>query len=157
MSVYFISIRELDFVKIGYASNPLYRLRGLQVSTPLDLTLEGAIPGGREKEAELHKKFALARVRGEWFKLTPELQTEISKSTRPERYTVAAVRKWIRKLAEADEAAERREVPPEIEMKINQVVQDRLDTAARRRRMTELERLEADGHIFFPFRVKEEA
>jgi sRNA-binding protein len=76
MSVYFISARELDLVKIGYAHDPVRRYYHLRTFSPVELTLEGAIAGGYEQERQLHQRFALARARGEWFKLTPNLQLE---------------------------------------------------------------------------------
>jgi hypothetical protein len=62
VSVYFITAREVDRVKIGYAHNPVARYRHLQVSSPVKLALEGAIPGGFEKERELHRRYARVRV-----------------------------------------------------------------------------------------------
>lgn len=150
MSVYFISARELDLVKIGYAFDPVRRFHHLRTFSPVELTLEGAIPGGRNKERELHRRFALARARGEWFRLTPGIQAEIDASTRPAKFTWASVRKWRAGLAEAEEAAERECTPPAVVEEFNHRIQADLD----RRRMTELERRESDGDIHFPFRAK---
>jgi hypothetical protein len=157
MSVYFISARELDMVKIGYSFNPIHRFRHLRTLCPVELTLEGAIPGDRSKEAELHRRFKLARVRGEWFKLTPDLRREIKRSSRPEAFTPSAIRRWIKKLTDADEELERKAPPPEIIAQINGRLQKALEESARRKRMTEIERLAEDGHIYFPFRETEDA
>jgi hypothetical protein len=154
VSVYFVSARELDLIKIGYAFNPVSRFRSLRTMCPVDLTLEGAIPGDFAKERELHRKFAEARVRGEWFRLCPNLQAEIDASSRPEKYTWASVRKWLKELASADEIIERKKVPPEVAARADKRIQDALDTAASRRSMTTIQRLEADGHIHFPFRAR---
>lgn len=154
MSVYFISARELDLVKIGYAFDPVHRYKHLRIFSPVELTLEGAIPGGRDKERELHRQFALARVRGEWFKLTPGLQAEIDASTRPEKFTWAAVRVWRAKLAKEDEARERKAIPPAVVERAQKRIHDELNASARRRRMTELQRREVDGDIYFPFRTE---
>lgn len=59
--------------KIGWArSSPRLRRKTLQIGSPFELTLIGVIPGERIDEAEWHRVFAHKRVRGEWFKLTPE-------------------------------------------------------------------------------------
>lgn len=154
MSVYFISARELDLVKIGYASCPVRRYNHLRTFSPVELTLEGAISGGRDKERELHERFALARARGEWFKLTPGLQAEIDASTRPERFTWAAVRIWRNKLIDQEEARERKTIPPAVIERREKRFKEALIASSRRKRMTELQRREVDGDIHFPFRAK---
>jgi hypothetical protein len=153
--VYFISARELDLVKIGYAFNPLRRYNHLRTFSPVELTLEGAIPGGYDKERALHKRFATSRVRGEWFKLSPNLQREIDASSRPQQFTRVAVRAWIKKLANADAELERRAIPPEVIERIDRELAESLARAAARSRMSYLERREADGDIHFPFREME--
>jgi hypothetical protein len=157
VSVYFISAREMDLVKIGYAFDPVRRFNHLRTFSPAKLTLEGAIPGGRDKERELHKRFALARVHGEWFKLTPGLQAEIDASTRPEKFTWASVRKWRDQLIKAEEVHERKAVPPAVIAETDELIQEALNASAHRKHMAQLERLEAAGAIHFPFRAKEPA
>lgn len=157
MSVYFISARELDLVKIGYAFNPMHRYRHLRTFSPVELTLEGAIPGGYAKERELHKQFALARVRGEWFKLSPSLQAEIDASTRPEKFTWTAVRQWVKTLSEQSEALEPKTAPPEVIARVEQQMRESLALSAHRRSLTVLQRREFDGDIHFPFREMESA
>lgn len=155
MSVYFIGARDLDLVKIGYAFNPVSRLRSLQVACPMALTLEGAIPGGFDKEAELHRKYEFAWVRGEWFKMCPNLQREIDHSSRPDKFNWAHVRIWLQNLEKADEELARQKVPQEVLERAEQQIQERFAEAARRSRLTAIERLAEDGHIYFPFRTKE--
>lgn len=77
MHVYFI--RCGDHLKIGYAKNPKQRLADLQVGSPLDLTLLGAVkcddaPG---VEFALHRAFAQYRVRGEWFECVPAVEATV--------------------------------------------------------------------------------
>jgi hypothetical protein len=155
VSVYFIGARDLDFVKIGYASNPVRRWRHLQTFCPVELTLEGAIPGGFGKERELHRKFALARTRGEWFRLTPGIQAEIDASTKPDKFTWGAVRLWLKTLAAADEALEQQTVSLEAVARFEERLQSELVESAKRRLLPELKRREAAGDIHFPFRAKE--
>lgn len=152
MSVYFISCREIDYVKIGYAFNPVARLSHLRTSCPLELTLEGAIPGGFAKERELHQRFASARIRREWFRLTLELQAEIDASTRPEKFTYGAVRLWLKTLADADKELAREATSDAERAALVEQIQTEMSASARRSRLTVLERLEAAGEIHFPFR-----
>lgn len=71
--VYFI--RGGDYIKIGKADNPAVRFAQLQLGgvimpagvRPSEIKMVGLERGGREREAELHRKFARARVAGEWF------------------------------------------------------------------------------------------
>ena len=72
MAIYFISVNG-EYVKIGHAKKPKSRLVDLQVSSPYDLTLLGAIDGSVDDEKELHRKFLHLHKRGEWFKLEAEL------------------------------------------------------------------------------------
>ena len=73
MTVYFIRDAGGD-VKIGYSErDPFGRLATMQTGNPRALTLLATIPGDRSVERELHDKFSPLRVRGEWFRGTPEL------------------------------------------------------------------------------------
>lgn len=66
--VYFIEALEVGLIKIGFSASAVDdRLRALQTASPLTLALLGAIPGEREDEQALHRAFAHARARGEWF------------------------------------------------------------------------------------------
>ena len=57
-------------VKIGYATNVLYRVSNLQTGNPerLTLILEARVPDPAALEAELHDRFCAHRIRGEWFR-----------------------------------------------------------------------------------------
>lgn len=70
--VYFVQ-GELGRIKIGFSSNVESRLRDLQCSSAVPLRLLASIPGGPAVEAELHARFASARVHGEWFEPTEDL------------------------------------------------------------------------------------
>lgn len=95
MSVYFIQEYPRGYVKIGFAENDvMMRLAALQTGNPRLLKVVGIIDGaGVEIEAELHNAFRAARVRGEWFRPTPELMSYIKESsTEPAISTVASDR-----------------------------------------------------------------
>jgi hypothetical protein len=157
MSVYFVTAREVDLVKIGFSFNPVARFHHLRTSSPIDLVLEGAIPGGFEKERELHARYAKWRVRGEWFTITESIEDEIEASTKPTKYTWAAVRVWLKKLDDADKAIVQARVPPAVIKMVEKRIQVELNASAHRKSMTQLERLEAAGVIHFPFREREVA
>lgn len=69
--VYFI--RCVDFVKIGFTYDVRARLETLQAATPYELELLDSFPGQEADEKSLHSRFADYRVRGEWFRLAPEI------------------------------------------------------------------------------------
>lgn len=74
--VYFI--RAGQHVKIGYSAQPLDRLQALQTSHPDKLEILCTMPGSRETERDMHKRFAKFHVRGEWFKLSSEITAFIT-------------------------------------------------------------------------------
>jgi hypothetical protein len=74
--VYFLSDGR-GRVKIGYASDLAHRFAAIQTGSADALTLIGWCPGGRAVEREWHERFGDARIRGEWFTLTPELAKAI--------------------------------------------------------------------------------
>lgn len=72
--VYFIQAAHGGPIKIGYSTNLESRLHDLQKASPYRLVVRRVFPGGTpRREAELHKRFAGARLSGEWFAATPEL------------------------------------------------------------------------------------
>lgn len=75
--VYFIAIRGGP-IKIGRSCNPRARLRELQISQPAPLRLLAVIAGGRGVEANFHRRFAHAKIRGEWYTREPDLMAEIA-------------------------------------------------------------------------------
>ncbi|WP_301121065.1 GIY-YIG nuclease family protein [Mycolicibacterium fortuitum] len=70
--VYFIA-DGAGHVKIGYAVNVAARLAELQCGNVLPLKVLAILKGGCEAERALHERFAEHRVRGEWFRLAPEI------------------------------------------------------------------------------------
>jgi hypothetical protein len=70
MPVYFIQGGGLT--KVGYASSPEGRLRGLQTGSPVSLRLVRVLDGTDRHEKDLHLQFARHHSHGEWFRLTDE-------------------------------------------------------------------------------------
>ncbi len=66
--VYFVQARHLGLIKIGFSGNPQKRLNSLKTGSPDELNILKVIKGSPRLEAELHRRFASDRVRGEWFK-----------------------------------------------------------------------------------------
>lgn len=55
-------------VKIGHtAGDPLKRVAELQCGNPADIYIAGLILGSKKTERDLHRYWASAHVRGEWF------------------------------------------------------------------------------------------
>lgn len=77
MPVYFITAREVCRVKIGYAKNPQARALTAQTGSPVRLALERVCEGGLAEETALHERFAEARMHGEWFVLTAEIEAHM--------------------------------------------------------------------------------
>ena len=69
MPVYAIRCGERGPIKLGVAGNPQGRLIELQVAHFETLVLLRAWEGGEAEEAELHRQFFHARIRGEWHQL----------------------------------------------------------------------------------------
>lgn len=71
--VYFVRAENTGNIKIGWTCRLSNRLSGLRTSSSEVLTLLGAIPGGRDLEARLHRKFKHLHERREWFRGEREL------------------------------------------------------------------------------------
>jgi len=77
-TIYFLQ-REDGLIKIGFtARNAKRRQSEVQVGCPEKLCLLAEAAGTRDQEYALHKLFADARERGEWFHPVPELMDLIS-------------------------------------------------------------------------------
>lgn len=73
--VYFIE--AMNRVKIGYAKDLADRLERFQVGCPVALAVLGVVPGGKEREREIHEKMYRHRTIGEWFRIHPEITAYI--------------------------------------------------------------------------------
>lgn len=73
--VYFIQCDDNGPIKIGYSKyeSAEARLTTAQVYNPMTLKLLCIMPGGRNKEKELHEKFNNFHIHGEWFYPNEEL------------------------------------------------------------------------------------
>lgn len=83
MAVYFIKAGENPTVKIGIAKNIWTRLSGIQTHNHEPVTLLALIDGGKEIEKELHRLFKKDHIRGEWFRLSPEVLRYVAKLPKP--------------------------------------------------------------------------
>lgn len=65
--IYFAHDEASKAVKIGTTTNLDKRIYSLRTSCPRWLVCLGTVPGGVDEERKLHRLFAPARLRGEWF------------------------------------------------------------------------------------------
>ena len=73
MAVYMIQAGDDGPVKIGSAKNPESRLSEFQTGHHVHLRIIRLFEGGLKEEMGLHKKFARARIRSEWFDPDPDI------------------------------------------------------------------------------------
>lgn len=84
--IYFISVDD-ELVKIGHTTNLSARLRSLRTAHPKELRILLVIPGSRDDEQELHRRFAEFGVGREWFKLAEPISSFIAECS--------PVRAWV--------------------------------------------------------------
>lgn len=70
---YLYAIRSGDAVKFGHARNVHLRIDRLQTSHHETLQLVGCMLGTVEDEGQIHNRFRRAWIRGEWFRLEPDV------------------------------------------------------------------------------------
>lgn len=75
---YFIG-SDCGLIKIGSAWNAHVRLQEIQPMSPRKLEVLAWVRGGEPVEREYHRRFASARLHGEWFNPTPEILAEIAR------------------------------------------------------------------------------
>ncbi len=80
--VYFILDTYSNSVKIGYTTikGLSKRLETLQIGTPYELKILGALWGDKKIEKKIHEQFNYSHIRGEWFNYSKELEDFISES-----------------------------------------------------------------------------
>lgn len=83
--IYFVEADGAGAIKIGFVAgeDAADRVRDLQTGSPVPLRLLGTMPGTLQDENDLHRRFASARIHGEWFRPTPELLAIIPPSAAP--------------------------------------------------------------------------
>lgn len=77
-SVYFIFSPKLDAIKIGFSFYPDKRVRHLQTGSADRHVLLGTVRGPVSLERDLHKKFKMLRISGEWFNANKRLRDYIA-------------------------------------------------------------------------------
>src|SRR3954452_12978050 len=65
--VYFVREGAEGPIKIGFAHDPIERVAALQCGNHRELRIVGLILAADAHEGQLHRHWAAARVRGEWF------------------------------------------------------------------------------------------
>lgn len=170
MSVYFITCRDVNMVKIGYSDRVRSRIYGIQVCCPLDVKLELMLPGGKDEEKAIHKLLKKDNVRGEWFWITNTVERFIANPPPPPReyadltapYTdlkqhellVKRQRLKRRAARQPETEADRLYTARLAEHRAHQMREaDEERLTAHERGKRHLLRLEAKGSIHFPFRA----
>jgi hypothetical protein len=143
MSVYFITCREANAVKIGSSLEPHARLREVQWGCPLELKLEAVLPGSSAQEFQFHRRFADDRIRGEWFTITDMIEAVMAANPPGPAPHVTMPGRPVRIHESPTQRARRRAT----------------EEAAKTRGASErhLLKLVEAGYVTFPFREKEEA
>lgn len=63
--IYFIRVGQ--FIKVGYSADALERIRSLQTANPYPIETLAICEGDPGMEADIHRRLAKYRIRGEWF------------------------------------------------------------------------------------------
>jgi hypothetical protein len=77
--IYFIKDEVCPSIKIGYSVDPKKRLKRLQTANCNRLVIYGMIPGTIREEKMLHYRYQFSAIRGEWYNLTPDEQSEVDR------------------------------------------------------------------------------
>jgi hypothetical protein len=92
--VYFV--RGGDAVKIGRTGNLAARLKALATASAVPLEVLAALPGGRDLEVQLHRRWQHLRLKGEWFRATPDLLADIRERVARAAEPPPEPRHWVR-------------------------------------------------------------
>lgn len=76
--IYFVQAGDDGPIKIGWTMDVERRLLELQNGNHLELRLLGSCEGSEQMEAQLHRRFAMHRMRREWFSPAVELTRHIA-------------------------------------------------------------------------------
>lgn len=82
--IYFVEVIGPSHIKIGFTSKPMaLRLRTLQTGNSYQLRVLGTKESGAKSEEErFRNRFRASRIRGEWYRRTPELMDLIRQETK---------------------------------------------------------------------------
>lgn len=72
--VYFIELRKLPLVKVGYTTDIYQRLASLQTNCPFEASVVGFYPGLPTTEDFVHGHLLSEQYHSEWFKYTRRLE-----------------------------------------------------------------------------------
>lgn len=75
--VYFVATVDRSMIKIGFSYKPVDRMIELMRWSPLPLELLTAVPGRRQDERALHRRYISTHSHKEWFHATPKMLAEI--------------------------------------------------------------------------------
>lgn len=78
--VYFVTPIRSRRVKIGTSTDFPSRLKAIQATNHVPLSVLLLMPGDIGTEGQLHQRFRKYRVRGEWFTLSDEIKTFIGEN-----------------------------------------------------------------------------
>lgn len=79
-TIYFISCKMPDFpIKLGYANDLATRLSSIQTALPFKVIVLADMPGTKDDERDLKIYFRQSRIRGEWFRRSPEIMEYIAR------------------------------------------------------------------------------
>lgn len=78
--IYFIKIKDQDYLKIGFTGNNKInsRLASIRTCIPFEIEVIALIEGDIMLESQLHNKFSLYNIRGEWFVYNEIIQDYIN-------------------------------------------------------------------------------
>ncbi len=81
--VYFVEAVGTGLVKIGLSADPMKRVGSLRIACPVDIVVRAIVPGDRDLERSLHRRFAQHWARGEWFRMTPDIVSFMDQTEAP--------------------------------------------------------------------------
>lgn len=81
-TIYFVQPEGEPFVKIGYTTEFVTRIRGLQTGNHRPLVVRMTFPGGAPEEARIHITLKRDQYRNEWFHLRDRVRDVLDLSDR---------------------------------------------------------------------------
>lgn len=100
MTIYVL--RSDNLVKIGFSEDIRTRVRSIVASVPVPVEFVGHMPGNREVEKYLHRRFAESHFSGEWFVET-EVMTAVFNALLTPRMPKIPTERQSKRRADVDE------------------------------------------------------